>query len=167
MQRREGKHTLYDLPWLLLSLVSPREAIRISLPVATIISESLMTMTCRRPEGVWPSSDKSSFVKSGSVFRESSRGCSRVCSRSRVAVAAFEGEKIGWPLRNAFQSSSPSMFSKVSACWSCKRRGEVELNVNAGGDRVGHAPTSRPRRAGDSHAHASLHGTSLLARRVH
>lgn len=84
---------------------------RISLPAATIMSESFMATTCRLPEGAGPSLFGSTLVNSRSVFSESSRD---VCSLSEAEERLLGGKNIGWSLKSAFQSSSLSMTQEAT-----------------------------------------------------
>ncbi len=103
----EGR-TLYVLRRAGLSRASPREAIRISLPTASIRSAALSNMTWRRPEGVRFSSPME--AKSGRVFEESSKEDLSVFFWPNDELG---NENIGWSLRMADQSLSLSMASRT------------------------------------------------------
>ena len=85
---------------LLLSLISPKDDILISLSTATIRSASLRIIVCRLPKVEEPGSEESTLSESRRL---------RVENSNKFDLFWFEGENMGWSCKSLDQSSASAI----------------------------------------------------------
>ena len=132
---------------------SPREAILISEPTATIRSASLIAIACRRPEGVGLSSTGSKSTKSGSELNERWRDASPFPAGPDTLLGR---ENTGWLFSRSSQSSSELIVAVENESKNGSTRGFTPKNAT--GERGHLTPERVKSQRGRSFSRARVDG---------